>query len=703
MSSKIKGLRRVGIVGLSTVVAASMMTLSAASSFAAAGAYTTTPTPPPLVTQGATNQTAGDLSLEFANAWTTNAAQTFTVGTGAAAAGAVNDCLTAAGIDAATGYSVVPTVTVTDPAPANIGARTPTFVTTLGSSTPACATAGIKDQVTITQGLPATGTATDTFVVTLSNVKYNVGTTAFLGAVNVVTAPVGTNGLTTVPNTVSNATVVNKNFSFIPVVAAQLTSTGNVMGTAKFVESTAGSIFTPASSSTVVTLTLNDSGTFTAGVTPTITLPAGYTVSTTTPPALGANTFTFTVNTPATLVKATVSVSGLKYSAGASTTARVATLTGVAGSFAPAAMAAVNVLDFTARTGGTDRFGTAADLFINALNNKQFVTTGTTNTTAVVLSSGVDFPDALSANYLAGRLHTGTLLTAPTTLPPATRTAILNSGVSTVYITGETGAISQGVENTITGLHVSNVPGNAFINVVRLGGIDRYATNVKTNENNFTAASTVLLASGEDFPDALALGPVAYFNTFPLILTRGKTLGATENQQLADFGPTNVVIAGGTGVVSAAIETSLTAQGYNVIRLWGADRTQTAAAVATWGTMGLANAAGTFGTFGSTIKGAQGFASDRTYIARGEDFADALAAGPVAGAIGTTAGATPKMIVLTSSLNVLGAGIPSYLGGKTVGSAANSTTQVGILHALGLTGAVPAALMKAAAAAIGQP
>ena len=648
MSSKIKGLRRAGIVGLSTVVAISMTTGLAMTASALPPAYTALTAPN--VARGA-GRPAGDLTLDFANVFATNAAQTFTI--------SGNNCATAPGIAAATGFAANPASAVAGPYMATgttAGtASAPGFTSLLGSSSAQCATAGIKDQVTLTLTSPSSVVGpTDWFKYTLSTVSYNVGASAPLGNISVATA-----GALRANASVVNAVVAGTTHTSPGTVLAVPSAPGVSLGAQTLVENSPGAFFGAPNSVTSVTLTLSGTSTFTAGVTPTVTLPAGYTSAVA--PTTAVGTYSFTVTSPATPVAATMTVSGLTILASA--TAVDVTLAITGGVANPAPLKAVRVIDYTARTGGSDRFATAAALFSN-----RFSPNG-----KVVLSSGVDFPDALSANYLAKRLGTGTLLTAPTTLSTAARTAIINAGVSTVYITGGTGAVSQGVENQITGLRVGGFSFNAFINVVRLGGADRYATNVATNENNLLGANTVLLASGEDFPDALALGPVAYQKTFPLILTRGKVLGATEKSQLADFNPTNVIIAGGVGVVSAEIETSLKAQGYTVVRLAGQDRSQTAAAVATWAT------------------GTPGFSSLTTYIARGDDFADALAAGPVAGF-------NNEVIVLTTSTNLLGAGIPAYLGTKTVGTATN---QVAVLHALGLTGAVSNTMMREAALTVG--
>lgn len=646
MSSMSNGLRRVGIVGLSTLVAASMMTFSAATTYAAVGDYAAVTVP--LVTN-APAQTAGSLTLEFANSWSTGATQTFTVG--------ANDCTTIAGINKAVEFNGAPTATVTDPLPANTaGFTTPQFTaapssTVLGSSSATCLAAGISDKVTLTQGLPSSGTATDNWLVTLTGVSYNVGTTTPTGFINVATA-----GAFKASGTVANAVIAGTTLANTAMTLAVPAATAS-LGTQTLVENTAGSFFGAGSSVTTVTLTLSGTSLFTAGITPTITLPTGYTHSTVVTTA--ASTYVFTVTSPVTPVVATMAVSGLTITAGAATDA---TLTVTGGVVNPAAVKVVRIVNYTARTGGSDRYSTAVAL-LNTLPAD----------TDVVLASGVNFPDALSANYLAGRLTTGTLLTTPNTLPTVVRQAIFNRNVTTVYITGGTGAVSQTVQDQIEAMHVGNVPTAAFITVVRLGGADRYATNQIINQHNFLASNTVLLATGKNFADALTVGPIAN-RGFPLILTQGITLGAGETTQLSNFSPTKVIIAGGTGVVSQAIQDSLTSSGYTVVRLAGLDRTLTAAAVATYATTSLA------------------FNTTKAYVTTGNNFADALAAGPVAGVAN-------NVIMPTNSATSLGAGIPLYFGTKTVGVV--SPANIGVLHALGLTGAVSNAVMSSAARSIG--
>ena len=362
-----------------------------------------------------------------------------------------------------------------------------------------------------------------------------VATTAMTGiAVNTYAAT---------STSVVSAVVPAASFTNTALVAALPSATGVSLGTQTFVETTPGALFGAADSTTHVTLTLSGTSTFTADVTPTITLPTGYTTPVL-PPTTAVGTYSFDVLSPGTPVAATMTVSGLTILASATQTAVTLAASGMATTLG--AVPVVNVVDYTARTGGLTRYETAAKLFNSEVG---------TGATDVVLASGTNFPDALSANYLAGQLGTGILLTAPTSLSTVARQAIIDAGVHRVFITGGTGAVSQTVQNQVTAIHVGNIPSAALITVVRIGGLNRYETNFNINEGDLVASDTVLLASGKDFPDALALGPVAY-QGFPLILTGGTTLGESENTQLTDFKPANIVIAGGTGAVSQAIEDS---------------------------------------------------------------------------------------------------------------------------------------------------
>jgi putative cell wall-binding protein len=326
------------------------------------------------------------------------------------------------------------------------------------------------------------------------------------------------------------------------------------------------------------------------------------------------------------------------------------------------------------RFGGSDRYATAAQLF------GQFG-----NRSIAVVVSGENFPDALSSSFVGlnasaalgkGADPSGVLLTRKNTLPDVTKTALIKSGVARVIILGGTGSVSKNVANAIGSIKVSNYPLNGPIKVTRYGGADRYETNLKANNGAVDTSSpesqrsTVLMASGENFPDALATGPIAWRKNYPLILTNGKTLGSDQTKQLDIFKPSRVVIVGGTSAVSSSVESAIKNRGISVTRVAGTNRQDTAARVASWATTTLG--------FGSVAG-----------ISTGLGFSDALAAGPVLGLKNAT-------LLLSSNADKLGSATADYLRSKPA-----SSSGITELIAIGGPSVVSDDLMAVAANAVG--
>jgi len=593
------------------------------------------------------------------------------------------------------GFAAAPTITVSGPFTTSFGATAgstsdvaPTFTSTLGSSAGAATVAGIKDEDTITFTNSSAGTAGDFYTLEVAGATVKVGSAAVNGVVQI--HPYVSDGGASLAGAITVATVSNAALALTEVSAAP-SSTGVALSPVKITEVTAGAVFGTGSNTITLTLTPVAPATtilpqFTAGVTPTITVPSGY--ADTAPVTTASNVYTFTVTGPATPVAAVVTVSGLTVNLTAAGTG-VATLTAartLPSALAIGAASAIGVLT-TGRIGGTDRYATAAQLF---LNNPASFTGGANN--AAVLASGANYPDALSANYLAQGLGTRVLLTDPNVVPQPTAQAIITAGIKTVYIVGGTSAVSANVANAIAAMHVSNNNTLAFVNVIRVAGADRYATNNQVDLFNgaTVGVNTAIVAVGSNFADALSVAPVVVTKHFPLVLTNGPSLSAAAQSTLVNLGIKNVIIVGGTAAVSAATEASIKALGITIAyRIAGADRTQTAASIATYETTLVANAAFPATTSYAALNGL-GLNIAQVYIARGDGFADALAAGTVAGGVG--AGATVGAILLTGDPNTLGAGIPAYLGGK----AASVTT----VTVLGLTSAVSVATANAAVASL---
>jgi len=102
-----------------------------------------------------------------------------------------------------------------------------------------------------------------------------------------------------------------------------------------------------------------------------------------------------------------------------------------------------------------------------------------------------------------------------------------------------------------------------------------FAIGVHAAESNVPA---VFIATGDNFPDGLVAGAAAGVNSGPVLLTRKDSLPAVTIAELQRLHPDRIYIAGGTGVISAAVETQLAAYG-PVTRLAGSDRYATAAAI----------------------------------------------------------------------------------------------------------------------------
>jgi len=114
----------------------------------------------------------------------------------------------------------------------------------------------------------------------------------------------------------------------------------------------------------------------------------------------------------------------------------------------------------------------------------------------------------------------------------------------------------------------------------RLAGANRFATAVAVSQRAFPSeASTVFVASGRTFPDALAAGPAAGALGGALLLTEPGSLPTVVRNEIDRLNPDTIYLVGGTGAVSSAVEDALKALQPNTIRLAGANRYETSAAI----------------------------------------------------------------------------------------------------------------------------
>ena len=107
-----------------------------------------------------------------------------------------------------------------------------------------------------------------------------------------------------------------------------------------------------------------------------------------------------------------------------------------------------------------------------------------------------------------------------------------------------------------------------------IAGADRYDTSIQVAQRFFPNATDVIVATGNNYADALSAGPWAAKLAAPIVLL-GNSL---NNQQAGYLSGKNIHIVGGHGAISASLEGSL--PGKVVERVAGADRFDTSAQIA---------------------------------------------------------------------------------------------------------------------------
>ncbi|MGM0853916.1 MAG: cell wall-binding repeat-containing protein [Bacillota bacterium] len=203
----------------------------------------------------------------------------------------------------------------------------------------------------------------------------------------------------------------------------------------------------------------------------------------------------------------------------------------------------------------------------------------------LVLASGETFPDALAGGPLAYKLNAPILLTYKHRLPSETKERIEHLEAKHVYILGGVGAIDFYVEKQLKDLGMK---------ITRIGGDDRFQTAAKIA--NYLPSNKAIVASGRNFPDALAVAPYAAKNGIPIVLTESGSL-PTATKTITDK-KEKTILVGGKGVISSGVASKLPPN----TRYGGVNRYETAKKI---------------------IDGLP-MEKERAYVATGANFADAL-------------------------------------------------------------------------------
>ncbi|MDU7925818.1 MAG: cell wall-binding repeat-containing protein, partial [Finegoldia magna] len=199
------------------------------------------------------------------------------------------------------------------------------------------------------------------------------------------------------------------------------------------------------------------------------------------------------------------------------------------------------------RISGKDRIQTSVEISKSAYTTSE----------NVVLASGFNFADALSAGQLAAALNAPLILSSDQ-LDSRTSDEIAKLKPKNIYIVGGENALSSNIEESVKSV-VND------INIERLKGNDRYETSVKVMEKTkeFVDAEYLLIASGKNFPDALSATSFMADHKALMVLSDGNSYPKSDLQEIAIGGVNQLPLNGFTGE-----------------RIAGNDRYQTALAIA---------------------------------------------------------------------------------------------------------------------------
>ncbi len=213
---------------------------------------------------------------------------------------------------------------------------------------------------------------------------------------------------------------------------------------------------------------------------------------------------------------------------------------------------------------GPDRYATAikvADALKEEMGAEKFQN--------MVVATGRDYPDALSGNYLA-KAKNAPILLIDDRQPKGTLDYIKANleAKGTVYLLGGEGVISRSVKTDLE---------KQGYKVVRLGGKDRYKTNLNILKEAGAKNEDLLVCTGKDFADSLS----ASVAERPILLVE-KTLNAEQKAYLGANSFRNIYLIGGTGVVNNSYRTAMKPYSTTGVieRISGSNRYATSVAVA---------------------------------------------------------------------------------------------------------------------------
>ena len=192
------------------------------------------------------------------------------------------------------------------------------------------------------------------------------------------------------------------------------------------------------------------------------------------------------------------------------------------------------------RLSGTDRYKTSAQIASKLITDK---------TTTLEIASGENYADALSLNNAAEKDKAPILLVRVNAIDKSVEDVIKSSKASLINIAGREKSVSENTK--------ANIKKISKATVNRMGGADRYETSILLAKYS-GAKEVVVVASGENFADALVAAPFSAKQKGAILLTNKDKLGQNAEQFIKDTKFNKSYVIGGEKSVSEDVITQLT-------------------------------------------------------------------------------------------------------------------------------------------------
>lgn len=121
---------------------------------------------------------------------------------------------------------------------------------------------------------------------------------------------------------------------------------------------------------------------------------------------------------------------------------------------------------------------------------------------------------------------------------------------------------------------ILNIASANEVKFERIGGSDRYNTAIEISKKSITKSEKAYLVSGENFPDAVSVSPLAMQENAPVLLVKANSIPDGVMEELERIKAKEIVLIGKEKAISKELETEFL-KNFKVTRIGGKDRYET--------------------------------------------------------------------------------------------------------------------------------